>query len=627
MNNSGFTERSRVEINLTDFENNFKYLKTLLKPDTKIMQIVKADAYGHGAYEISKTAEMSGADFLGVANAEEGRVLRYRGLTLPILILSPSLPDEIPFIVENNLTPTVHNTEFLEELSRKSSKLFPVHINVNTGMGRSGIKFEDYFKLEEKIKNLKNIKLEGVYSHFAESESDNEFTSEQSAKFTEFVNSLALKPEFIHLANSFGIINNSDNICNMVRFGILSYGINTASDKNLNGKIKQVMSFYSAVSAINLIKKGETVGYGRTYKAESDIKSAVIPVGYADGYDFLLSNKGKAIINNKLCKVIGRVSMDMLTVDVSEIENPQIGDEVLLLGDAPDVNFVNTAKKYGGSAYESACQIGRRAKRFYLKNNKIVEDEPLSRRNFISKDFSDKKLDNIIESAVRQRLQSSETAEIAYRYFLKQLFADKDNNIQYRSNFKHTVEFSDEDKTGDFYRVKTSLSFRKKPLYDNFVIACASDSSALEKYFNMRNCEYRWLLDSGLNISEDNFKLISVKINEIKMNVTRKNENNSLIFECSSPLLRNFIGKEVEFNIKTTTYYPKKSHQLTIFCNEITKGFQVKFKFPENMKVEVSSVFSGKVKFPKTIRTDSSIEVISGKENWVLPNSGIIFGY
>ena len=195
-------ERSWTEINLSHFEQNLNELKKFIPEGTDFMQIVKADAYGHGAYEISKKAIQCGATFLGVANVQEGMLLRYQGLDTPILILSPSLESEIGLILENDLIPTISSLEFAQSLNKKATKKIGIHINIDTGMGRSGIHFKQALTTISKIQQLPNLTIEGIFSHFSAAENDTEYSTLQSKRFKSILDELNIKPKsHIHKYN------------------------------------------------------------------------------------------------------------------------------------------------------------------------------------------------------------------------------------------------------------------------------------------------------------------------------------------------------------------------------------------------------------------------------------------
>jgi alanine racemase len=646
-------ERSWTEISLTNFEQNLDELKKFMPADTDFMQIVKADAYGHGAFEISRKALQCGATFLGVANVQEGMLLRYQGIDTPILILSPALESEIGLILENDLIPTISSLEFAQTLDKKATKKIGIHINIDTGLGRSGIHYKQALPTILKIQQLPNLTIEGIFSHFSAAENDADYSKLQSERFKGILNELDFKPKYIHIVNSSGVITSQDDYSNLVRLGLLSYGV--YADPSLKNKIslKSVMTFKSRIGQIKTAEKGESIGYNRTYITPDKIKYAILPVGYADGYDFMLSNKGKVLIKNELCDVIGKVSMDMIAVKVTHL-NANVGDEVILLGNGHDaIKAENLTSLYNGSSYEILCQVGRRAKRYYYENGKMIASSPLLRRDFVSFDYSDDKLNTVIETAIEQRLQSKEISSLIYSDILKRFFTERDRDIHYRRNFKHTIEFKDSTSSpfsrenkrefdnsdespfsrgntrglkNSHYLTNTTLTFTKQLQNDHFYVACANSEKLLEKYFLRKDVEYRWLLDNKLEANL--FDVTSAKINNIELYHEMKLKDDCLEIRCHHPQLKELVGKEVEFSISTQTFYPKDTHQLSIYLIEMTQGVEISFVYGEILKnVEAVPIFSGRSKFPQIKVHKGSITISSQPNEWIFPTSGVVFVY
>lgn len=408
-------ERSWVEIDLDAFRSNLRALKAFLEPDGGFIQIVKADAYGHGAAEISRIALSEGAIALGVANPEEGKLLRIQGVKAPILILSPSLPAEIPGILEYELWPTLSDLAFAQDLDSACSERgiqCKVSLKLDSGMHRSGAMDEAFGQLWKTVQKFSHLEVQSVFSHFASGESDADFSHLQEEGFLAAVASYDIHAPWLHLANSSALVSGFGKAVPICRLGILSYGIYTHPYQKNKLELKPVMTFKSIVLQLKEIPFGATVGYNRSWKATRDTKFAVIPVGYADGYDFLLSNCGKVSVKGFICPVIGRVSMDMICVDITEAPGVRLDDEVVLLGDsAEELRAETLAASYTGSAYELLCQVGRRAKRYYFENQSLVTSSPLSRRDFVSSDYGDTKLSQIIQAAISQRINSDEMGD------------------------------------------------------------------------------------------------------------------------------------------------------------------------------------------------------------------------
>ncbi|MCD4650217.1 MAG: alanine racemase, partial [Candidatus Cloacimonetes bacterium] len=578
-------------------------------------------------YEIAESAIEEGAAFLGVANAEEGAILRYRGIKLPILILSPSMIDEIPLIQEYQLTPTISDFHFATALNESSQQRIAVHINIDTGMGRSGFSLTREWEKEYKLlREMPNIYIEGIFSHFAASENDSDFTSLQKERFRHILSDS--QPKYVHISNSSAVVTCDTDIGNLVRLGLLSFGI--YSDISLKSRInlKPVMTFKTRISMLKSADAGESIGYNRTFEVKKPLQYAILPIGYADGYDFLLGNKGKVSITGQLCPVIGKISMDMIAVDVSGVSDLKIGEEVIVIGgENENLRAENITAAYEGSSYELLCQIGRRAKRYYFKNNKLIASAPQSRRTFFSGDFSDKSLNQIIEAAISQRLQSREIASLIYDRMLRSFFQEKDSDVCYRTNFRHEITFSECD-LNNFYLTETSLLYNKVLQSDYFLVVCANTPQMLEKYFARKDVEYRWLLSHEIELDPRFFKLTEVSINGIQLASTVRIEDGSVEIRCSHPDLTSLIGEEVAFSISSRTYYPKNGHQMSVFITEPTQGVAVTFKYPANLSnVEAIPVFAGRSRFPAISRKENEISVSSDKDEWVFPNSGIVFAY
>jgi len=627
-------DRSWTEIDLDNFKSNYNNLRKFLPENRSIMQIVKADAYGHGAFQIARKAVEAGARFLGVANADEGMQLRIRKIDLPILILSPSLDTELEQLIKYDLTPTISDIGFAERLNIKAQDLGiikKVHININSGMGRCGIPIVNGLQVFKRLYYLNNLEIEGIFSHYSSSEDDIRYTEKQAEKFKEFILNLKYVPEFIHIANSSAVVNFNDDFTNLVRIGLLSYGIYT--DNKVEDKIdlKPVMAFKSYIIQVHTAQINESIGYNRTFICSRKTRYAVLPVGYADGYDYLLSNRGKVLINNKMCDVIGKVSMDLITVDITDHPNVKKMDEVVLLGhDRKELRAENLTKLFNGSSYELLCQIGRRAKRYFKENGKIIASSPLLRRDFVSSDYSNIKLNRIIEAAIGERLHNKEMANLLYNDFLEKFIAERDLDIHYRKCFKHTVEFKDHPNPvmSDYYSVETTLKFSKILQNDYFYVACARNEEILERYFLRKDVEYRWLLDESIVLDKNFFNISEVKVNGIELNIESKVEKGCLELYCYHKKMKELVNRKVDFSISTRTYYPKKYNQLAVFISEMTQGVEINFKYGDLLQnVEAIPIFSGKNKFPLLQKNKGNFKISSPDDEWIFPVSGVVFVY
>ncbi|MBP7563525.1 MAG: alanine racemase, partial [Candidatus Cloacimonetes bacterium] len=609
---------------------NINALKQKFLPHQQFMQIVKADAYGHGAPQIALQAVKEGAVMLGVANVEEATLLRFHEIEIPILILSPSFDFEIESIIHYKLIPSVSNIDFVKKLNQEAKKLGikqPVHIKCDTGMNRNGIRVEEAFIFYNEVIKNDHIKVEGIFSHFSSSENDKAYTLYQYHKFIEAIQPFAKSLRYIHIANSSAVANYQFSQVNLHRLGLLSYGV--YSDDSIKSKVdlKPVMTFKSRISHISTARENETIGYNRTYQVKKPLKYAIIPVGYADGYDFLLSGKANTECHEKSCPVLGKVSMDMIAIDISHLQNVLIGDEVTLLGGKQEfVHAEVLSALFKGSSYELLTQIGRRAKRYFIKEQKISDSAPILRRDFIPKDFSDDKLNRIIHQAIEERIHKKELAGVIYHDILKYFFVDSDRDVSYRSNFVHSIRFLDENEL--YYTVETHIEFDKILQNPFFIVACANNQENLELYFKRRDTEYRWLLDEDVVLDESKFIVSSAKINDIVLTHKCHVNDKALEIRCESDQLQSMLNQLVHFEINTRTLYPKMKHQLSIYLSEITKGIMLEFEYPETIQsVECIPIFSGRRKYPDIEFLSHRIKVSTRENDWVFPNSGVVFTY
>ncbi|MDI6741132.1 MAG: alanine racemase, partial [Smithella sp.] len=404
--------RSWVEVNLDHFIANLKEIKRLIGPKTDFMPAIKADAYGHGAIEISRAALQSGAKMLGVANADEGVQLRISGIEAPIVILGPSTDAEIAPIIKYNLTPSLSDYAFAFKLNKalsKSGRKFPVHIEVDTGMGRGGAMHTEALDLVEKTSKLGHIRLEGIFSHLASSEkliSDNDKQWLLFSNLLADIESAGIDIPVRHLDNSGAILNYPGFKLNMVRPGIMTYGIYPGPDTASKARLAPVMSFKTNVILLKTFPAGCGVGYNSTFVTSRPTRIATIPVGYGDGYAFILSNQGEALIRGKRAPIVGRVSMDMCTVDVTHIPECRTGDEVVLMG-RQGRDFISAdeiAAKAKTISYEVVCALGKRAPRVFIQKGEKQSIEPRLRRIFVpDEEKSISRIDNIIRHCLQTR--------------------------------------------------------------------------------------------------------------------------------------------------------------------------------------------------------------------------------
>lgn len=367
-----------AEVNLQNLAFNFRSIRNFVGENVKMMAVVKADAYGHCAVECSKKLERLGIDWFGVALPEEGFELRTGGIEKPILCLGGFWEGQEESLLRNDLTPVIYRIDQAESLNRAVKNLgikAKAHLKIDTGMGRIGVRFDQIESFGEAIKSFDNLELEGAMTHFASADSyvEKDFTNLQIQRFyeaVEILESRGFEFKYKDLANSPATIAHPKAYGNMIRLGGILYGLgdDVLPDWTEKPKLKPVLSLYTKISLIKKIKKGETLGYGRTFRAERDSIIATIPIGYQDGYKRALSNRGRVLIGGKYADVVGRISMDWTLVDVTEIENAKVGDEVVLIGErgGEKIKTEEIAEKAGTISYEITCGINRRVTRKYV---------------------------------------------------------------------------------------------------------------------------------------------------------------------------------------------------------------------------------------------------------------------
>jgi alanine racemase len=367
--------RSWAEIDLGAIEHNLTAIRSCLTPQTRVMAVIKANAYGHGVMEVARLGVKLGADFLGVATLEEAMPLVEVGITLPILVLGYVPRECAEQVIKNKIRTVVYETDYARALSQAAQRLSAeavVHIKVDTGMGRLG--FADNAEgLQSVIEvaALPGINVEGLMTHFAEADSPvEEFTRLQIERFRCFAADLELRGLYIplkHCANDAAIVCFPEAHFDMVRTGIMMYGLYPSdSMKGLNLDIIPAMTLKSRISFIKTMAQGESVSYGRTYRCPEDTRVATVPIGYGDGYSRLLSNRAYAIIKGIKAPLIGTVCMDQCMFALPEKADLQVGDEVILFGKPEEgITADDLAQMIGTINYEIVTTITARVPRSY----------------------------------------------------------------------------------------------------------------------------------------------------------------------------------------------------------------------------------------------------------------------
>ncbi len=357
-----------VEIDLHSIKKNLATVKSIVGDSVSILAIVKADAYGHGAVTVSKTLINNGVNKLGVATLEEAMELRESGINHPIIILGGIQKDEIDDVIKNGIIPTIYDVEILKELASSAKKIntnYSYHLKIDTGMSRLGIKHQDVDLFFEKHSQYNNLRLKGLFSHLSMAdEAESEYTDKQIKLFFESLEKfrkLNIEPEYHHLANSAAIQNYPGSHGNMVRPGIMIYGAGACNGYQLS----PVMKLKSKIIQLKNHEKGTSVSYGGTYITDKNTKIATVPIGYADGYLRILSNKAFVSIMGKRAPVVGRVCMDFIMVDVTEINEVKVGDVVTLFGDG-NVSLDDVADWAETIPYEIMTLVGKRVHRLFI---------------------------------------------------------------------------------------------------------------------------------------------------------------------------------------------------------------------------------------------------------------------
>ncbi len=373
--------RTWAEVSLAALGENFHAIQKHVGKGVTICAVVKADGYGHGAIECARTLESEGASWLGVTDAAEGLALRGSGINARILLMTGIWRGEEDSIVAQNLTPTIWehwHIESLERAARQRQRVLPVHLKVDTGMNRLGTSLEALPRLCEMLLACKHLTLEGVSTHFASAEVlDAEDAHRQIKRFEAglaILQSYGFHPALIHMGNSAAMTARLDTWKTMVRPGISLYGYSLAFTRGGEPApvtplpLRPVLSWKTRVLTVKEVAAGEAVGYMGTFVTKARSRIAVLPVGYADGYPRLLSNRARVIVGGEYAPVVGRVSMDLTIVDVSHISSVAVGDEVILIGaiGGNSVDAVELARLCESVPYEILCGLSQRVPRVYL---------------------------------------------------------------------------------------------------------------------------------------------------------------------------------------------------------------------------------------------------------------------
>lgn len=380
-------KRFWAEIDMDAVKHNFLCIRSCIDKEKKLCCVVKANAYGHGAVQLSRIYAELGADLLAVSNIEEAIQLRKGGIVLPILILGYTPAECARYLVEYNITQAVYSYEYAKSLNEslyelgKNTKL-PIHIKLDSGMGRIGFSCKGGIDELEAVAKMECFELMGVFTHFAIADGGDdgeEYTKSQYDKFTSVIDKLEKKGitfKIKHCSNSAGIIDFSEYALDGARAGIVLYGYAPSNDMHKNLPLKPVMSLKAVVSHVKEIEAGDSISYGCTFVADKKMKIATVPVGYADGYLRANGkNGGYMLVRGKRANIVGRVCMDQLMLDVTDIDGVQMGDIVTVIGRDGDMQIgADTIADLNGTIpYEILCDVAIRVPRIYISGGEIVE--------------------------------------------------------------------------------------------------------------------------------------------------------------------------------------------------------------------------------------------------------------
>ena len=381
-------KRTRAEISLNAIEHNYNVIRNKVADDTKVCCVIKADGYGHGAVELSQVYEKLGADFFAVSNIDEGIEIRKSGSKLPIVILGYTPVSEAENLAEYDISQAVFSLEYAKELSEKCVEedcICKMHIKVDSGMSRIGFMCQEFPRDEYSIEEiceaccLPNLEVEGLFTHFCVSDEDaegREFTNKQYENFIHVRDSLKKRGvdiSVVHCSNSGAIEDYPETCCDMVRAGIILYGLAPSSKLADRLDLVPAMTLKTVVAFVKEVQKGATISYGRTFTADRKMKIATVPIGYADGFIRQNAKDGYMMVNGKKAKIVGRICMDQTMLDVTDIEDVKTGDEVVVFGTGEngEPTADSLAENTGTINYETVCLVGKRVPRIYIKDGKI----------------------------------------------------------------------------------------------------------------------------------------------------------------------------------------------------------------------------------------------------------------
>lgn len=363
-----------AEVDLSAVKDNLAAVKGLIAREVNIMAVVKADAYGHGILPISRVLCQQGVDYLGVATVDEALAIRKGGINAPVLVLGSVLAREAAAAMSHGITLTLADAYLLEtvrDLARSMGIVQKVHIKVDTGMGRLGPWHEEALELIKRSDEAEEIETEGVYSHFSSAGRDRMITEKQMQSFAGVlrkIDELGIEVKYRHISNSIAVGDWEKAHFNLVRPGIMLYGVYPKQDFRQLLRLRPGMSLKTKVVFLKDVPAGRAVSYGRTYITQKPTRIATLPIGYADGYGRILSNRAHALVKGEKARVVGMVTMDQTMLDVGHIDDVRIGEEVVLIGAQGDsqISVESVSKEAGTIPYEVLSAITKRVPRVYI---------------------------------------------------------------------------------------------------------------------------------------------------------------------------------------------------------------------------------------------------------------------
>jgi alanine racemase len=359
---------------------NFRQIRSKVGTEVKVLAMVKANAYGHGAQAVAEALAAEGSDAFGVATVEEALELRQSGIRQPIIVLAGVYPEQVDKFLENRLTPVVHEIQTLRSVEaavQSRGARLNIHLEVDTGMGRTGFLADDIDLWLPELTKLKALRLEGVFSHFSDAESANEgYTQNQLRNFLSVIQRLrgaGISPPLVHMAKSAAIVTVPASHFAMVRPGLALYGIYPSPACSKEITLKPVLSWKTRILQLKQVPEGSSLGYGRTFATRRESLIATLPVGYGDGYQRILSNQAVVLVRSARAPVVGRISMDLTMIDVTDIGETNQGDEVVLLGRQGDaeISADEMAAWSNTISYEILTSIGARVPRIYYNSTEV----------------------------------------------------------------------------------------------------------------------------------------------------------------------------------------------------------------------------------------------------------------